>query len=252
MKIATPQPEDQRSVATFFGAAHPVARRLRQRQSETNEQWIQRRATATSRARMASGGSGAGVLSTPSDKPPAKKKAKASPLDAHVHPRDPAAEVYLALLADADAISYPHGQQAEFSALIIAAKDLAKKGEYERATEKQVASAALQDSLRCAQAAHRAASNVRHAARRYKDLCESDLDFMQMGMWAKIVSHLDKRIGAGPQSPREKADELRAQRVSAGNAKGGRQGLQRRLAAKKRKEKDVKKAELLKPPGPQV
>ena len=181
-----------------------------------------------------------------------KNKGNESPLDAHVHPRDPAAAVYVDLLADADAIPYPHGQEAEFTALIIAAKDLAKKGEYERATEKRKASLALEDSLRCAQAAHRAASNVRHAARRYKDLCESDLDFMQMGMWAKIVSHLDERIGPGPQSPKEKADELRAQRVSAGNAKGGRQGLQRRLAAKKRKEKDVKKAELLKPPGPQV
>ena len=222
MKIATPQPEDQRSVATFFGAAHPVARRLRQRQSETNEQWIQRRATATSRARMASGGSGAGVLSTPSDKPPAKKKAKASPLDAHVHPRDPAAEVYLALLADADAISYPHKEQAEFSALLAAAQDLGNKKDYKGAQEKQDASVALEGPLRCAQAAHREASNVRHAARRYMELSKGD--YAQVGLWHEIVSHLDERIGAGPQSTKEKADEHRAQRVRAGNAKGGRQG----------------------------
>ena len=224
MKIATPQPEDQRSVATFFGAAHPVARRLRQRQSETNEQWIQRRATATSRARMASGGSGAGVLSTPSDKPPAKKKAKASPLDAHVHPRDPAAEVYLALLADADAISYPHKEQAEFSALLAAAQDLGNKKDYKGAQEKQDASVALEGPLRCAQAAHREASNVRHAARRYMELSKGDRDYAQVGLWHEIVSHLDERIGAGPQSTKEKADEHRAQRVRAGNAKGGRQG----------------------------
>ena len=224
MKIATPQPEDQRSVATFFGAAHPVARRLRQRQSETNEQWIQRRATATSRAPMASGGSGAGVLSTPSDKPPAKKKAKASPLDAHVHPRDPAAEVYLALLADADAISYPHKEQAEFSALLAAAQDLGNKKDYKGAQEKQDASVALEGPLRCAQAAHREASNVRHAARRYMELSKGDRDYAQVGLWHEIVSHLDERIGAGPQSTKEKADEHRAQRVRAGNAKGGRQG----------------------------
>ena len=224
MKIATPQPEDQRSVAAYFGAAHPVARRLRQRQSETNEQWIQRRATATSRARMASGGSGAGVLSTPSDKPPAKKKAKASPLDAHVHPRDPAAEVYLALLADADAISYPHKEQAEFSALLAAAQDLGNIKDYKGAQEKQDASVALKGPLRCAQAAHREASNVRHAARRYMELSKGDRDYAQVGLWHEIVSHLDERIGAGPQSTKEKADEHRAQRVRAGNAKGGRQG----------------------------
>ena len=230
-KIPRPedQPENQRSVATYFGAAHPLARRdrLRQRQSETNEQWIQRQATATSKAPTTSEGSGAGVLPTPIDTPSAKRKAfkaKASPLDAHVHPRDPAAEVYLALLADADAISYPHKEQAEFSALLAAAQDLGNKKDYKGAQEKQDASVAMEGPLRCAQAAHREASNVRHAARRYMDLSKGDRDYAQVGLWHEIVSHLDERIGAGPQSTKEKADEHRAQRVRAGNAKGGRQG----------------------------
>ena len=56
------------------------------------------------------------------------------------------------------------------------------------------------------------------------ELSKGDRDYAQVGLWHEIVSHLDERIGAGPQSTKEKADEHRAQRVRAGNAKGGRQG----------------------------